>query len=67
MSSTTDAQGRPLRADAARNRALILAAAAEVFAKRGLGATLDEVAHHAGVGVGTVYRRFSGIVLHLFC
>ncbi len=33
-------------------------AAAEVFGKRGLDATLDEVAHRAGVGVGTVYRRF---------
>ena len=30
----------------------------EVFAERGLGVTLDDIAHHAGVGVGTVYRRF---------
>ena len=51
---------RPLRADAARNRERILEAAAEVFAQRGLDATLDDVAHHAGVGVGTVYRRFPG-------
>lgn len=49
---------RKLRADAARNRARILEAAAAVFADRGLDASLDEVAHHAGVGVGTVYRRF---------
>lgn len=49
---------RPLRADAARNRERILAAARGVFAERGLEATLDEVAHHAGLGVGTVYRRF---------
>lgn len=48
-----------LRADAARNRQRILAAAAEVFAERGLDASLDEVAHVAGVGVGTVYRRFA--------
>ena len=29
-----------------------------MFTERGLEATLDDVAHHAGVGVGTVYRRF---------
>ncbi len=50
--------GRPLRKDAERNRQRILQAAAEVFTERGLAATLDDVAHHAGVGVGTVYRRF---------
>lgn len=55
-STTSDA--RPLRADAERNRARILAAAAEVFASQGLDATLHDVAEHAGVGVGTVYRRF---------
>jgi AcrR family transcriptional regulator len=49
---------RPLRRDAERNRQRILAAAAEVFTERGLDATLDEVARAAGVGVGTVYRRF---------
>lgn len=49
---------RPLRRDAERNRQRILEAAAEVFAERGLGATLDDIAGHAGVGVGTVYRRF---------
>jgi AcrR family transcriptional regulator len=50
---------RPLRQDAERNRQRILAAAAEVFTERGLGVSLDEVARHAGVGVGTVYRRFA--------
>jgi AcrR family transcriptional regulator len=50
--------GRPLRRDAARNRERILAAAAELFTERGLQVTLDEVARRAGVGVGTVYRRF---------
>lgn len=49
---------RPLRRDAARNRALILCTAAEVFAERGLEAGYDEIARRAGVGVGTVYRRF---------
>ncbi|MFI6347230.1 TetR/AcrR family transcriptional regulator [Streptomyces sp. NPDC050560] len=54
----TDPARAPLRADARRNRERILAAAAEVFATRGLAATLHDVAAHAGVGVGTVYRRF---------
>ena len=49
---------RPLRRDAERNRQRILAAARELFAKRGLAVTLNDIAHHAGVGVGTVYRRF---------
>jgi AcrR family transcriptional regulator len=49
---------RPLRKDAERNRKRILQAAAEVFSERGLDATLDDVARRAGVGVGTVYRRF---------
>jgi AcrR family transcriptional regulator len=49
---------RPLRADAERNRAKILKAAADVFASAGLEATLHDVAARAGVGVGTVYRRF---------
>jgi AcrR family transcriptional regulator len=49
---------RPLRKDAERNRQRILAAAGEVFAERGLGVTLDDIARAAGVGVGTVYRRF---------
>ncbi|MBT2534542.1 TetR/AcrR family transcriptional regulator [Arthrobacter sp. ISL-48] len=48
-----------LRKDAARNRARLLEAGREVFAQRGLDATLNDVAHHAGVGVGTAYRRFA--------
>ena len=57
MSVQQDVEGRPLRADAARNREKILAAASIVFARQGLDATLDEIAAEAGVGVGTVYRR----------
>lgn len=54
-----DAQGeRPLRRDAARNRELILRTAVEVFAEQGIDAGYDEIARRAGVGVGTVYRRF---------
>jgi len=47
-----------VRRDAERNRQRILEAAREGFAERGLGITLDEIARLAGVGVGTVYRRF---------
>ncbi|MFI2104590.1 TetR/AcrR family transcriptional regulator [Isoptericola sp. NPDC019693] len=50
---------RPLRADAERNRRRLIAAARELFAARGIDVTLDDVARHAGVGVGTVYRRFA--------
>lgn len=50
---------RALRADALRNQERIITAARELFAERGLEATLNDVAHHAGVGVGTVYRRFA--------
>jgi AcrR family transcriptional regulator len=53
------APARPLRKDAARNRAALVAAAREVFAERGLDASLDDVAHRAGVGVGTAYRHFA--------
>jgi AcrR family transcriptional regulator len=49
---------RPLRRDAQQNRQRILEAARELFAQRGLGVTLNDIAHHAGVGVATVYRRF---------
>jgi len=53
------AAGRSERADAAQNRRKILAAAADLIAARGVEAlTMDEVARAAGVGVGTVYRRF---------
>ncbi|WP_326798915.1 TetR/AcrR family transcriptional regulator [Streptomyces sp. NBC_01808] len=52
------AGARPLRRDAELNRQRILRAGREVFAARGLQATLNDVAHHAGLGVGTVYRKF---------
>jgi AcrR family transcriptional regulator len=56
--TTSPTPDRPLRADAERNRQRILTAAAEVFAERGLDVSLDDIAAAAGVGVGTVYRRF---------
>jgi len=49
---------RRLRADAARNRVAIVAAAREVFAEQGLAAPLEEIALRAGVGIATLYRRF---------
>jgi len=47
-----------LRSDARRNRERILAAAEEVFLERGAGVSLEDVARRAGVGIGTLYRRF---------
>jgi AcrR family transcriptional regulator len=47
-----------LRADAARNRERIVAAAIEVFAERGLEASTAEIAARAGVGEATLFRRF---------
>lgn len=52
-------QPRALRSDAAANRDRLLAAASDLFAERGLDVTLNDIAHHAGVGVGTAYRRFA--------
>lgn len=47
-----------LRADARKNRDRILAAAEKVFLEKGASASLDDVARTAGVGIGTLYRRF---------
>ncbi|GGV22813.1 TetR family transcriptional regulator [Actinomadura cremea] len=52
------AKSRPLRADAARNRDKLLAAASAVFAERGLDAPLEEIARRAGVSIGTLYNHF---------
>jgi AcrR family transcriptional regulator len=49
---------KQLRADARRNRARVLEAADAVFAEAGLHAGIEEIAHRAGVGVGTVCRNF---------
>lgn len=56
--SVSGAPERRLRADAERNRLRLLAAARAVTAERGLDASADEIAREAGVGVGTLYRRF---------
>jgi AcrR family transcriptional regulator len=53
-----DAVPRAPRADAARNRERVLAAAKEVFEAEGLSVNVDVIARRAGVGVGTLYRHF---------
>ncbi|WP_431677231.1 TetR/AcrR family transcriptional regulator [Kitasatospora sp. KL5] len=55
--STDGGEQRP-RADVARNRARLLAAARELFTERGDEVQLPDVARAAGVGIGTVYRHF---------
>lgn len=55
---STPAAGTRLRVDARRNLESVLRAAREVFGEFGYGAPMEEVARRAGVGVGTVYRRF---------
>jgi AcrR family transcriptional regulator len=47
-----------LRADARRNRARLLEVADRVFSEQGVGASTEEVARAAGVGIGTVFRHF---------
>ncbi|HEU5158971.1 MAG TPA: helix-turn-helix domain-containing protein [Streptosporangiaceae bacterium] len=54
----TAERARPLRADARRNRAQILAAARDVFVEQGPGAPLEEISRRAGTGIATLYRRF---------
>jgi AcrR family transcriptional regulator len=49
---------RPLRADARRNLERILSSARALFAERGAQAQMEDIAAHAGVGIGTLYRRF---------
>jgi AcrR family transcriptional regulator len=49
---------RTRRADARRNRERIMSAGRELFARDGPQAQMDEIAAHAGVGIGTVYRHF---------
>ena len=58
MTVIRTSQPPPLRADARRNRELILSAAREQFADHGLDVHMEQIARGAGVGVGTVYRHF---------
>jgi AcrR family transcriptional regulator len=54
---SVSADRRP-RADAVRNRDLLIASAAEAFAARGADVSLEDIARGAGVGIGTLYRHF---------
>jgi AcrR family transcriptional regulator len=49
---------RPIRADAKRNEGRLIDAARAIFARSGVDAPMREIADEAGVGVGTLYRRF---------
>jgi AcrR family transcriptional regulator len=51
-------QGAGLRADARRNRDQVVVAALNLFLDQGVDVSLDEIARQAGVGIGTLYRRF---------
>lgn len=53
-----EADGRRLRADARRNEDAVLAAAKAVFAEQGVDAPVRDIALRAGIGLGTLYRRF---------
>lgn len=57
-SSAASGSARPMRADARRNRAKLIGVAREAFAAHGMDASLDDIAKHAGVGPGTLYRHF---------
>jgi AcrR family transcriptional regulator len=48
----------PLRADARRNRERIMLAAGELFARMGQDVQMEQIAVHAGLGMGTLYRHF---------
>jgi len=56
--TTSPLATRPMRADARRNHQRVLEAARELFAEQGIEAQIDDIAHRAKVGVGTVYRHF---------
>jgi AcrR family transcriptional regulator len=58
MSTVVSTDQRTLRADARRNRERIVSAGRELFARLGPEAQMDDIAAHAGVGIGTVYRHF---------
>jgi len=58
MAEPSATSARKPRADAVRNRELVLAAAKAVFSAGGPDASLEAVARRAGVGIGTLYRHF---------
>jgi AcrR family transcriptional regulator len=54
----TTRSSRPRRIDAQRNHERIVAAARSVLAESGADARVEDIAHRAGVGIGTLYRHF---------
>ncbi|WP_333739034.1 TetR/AcrR family transcriptional regulator [Streptomyces sp. IBSBF 2806] len=54
-----DERRTPRRSDARRNREMLIAAAREIYAERGVEAPLDDIARRAGVGNATLYRHFT--------
>ena len=58
MPTLSTTQARPLRADAQRNRDLLLEIAVRAFSQDGPDVTLESIAAEAGVGIGTLYRNF---------
>lgn len=58
MATETTPTPRPRRADAQRNYDKLVSAARDVFAEQGTDASLERIAEHAGVGIGTLYRNF---------
>ncbi|MFD7204332.1 TetR/AcrR family transcriptional regulator [Streptomyces sp. NPDC059893] len=56
--TTAESAAQPLRSDAERNRARIIAAARTVFRRDGLSASMASVAREAEVGIATMFRRF---------
>ena len=58
MAPTSLPSMRPTRADAARNYDLLVTAARQAFSEHGTDTSLEEIARRAGVGIGTLYRRF---------
>ncbi|HEX3649908.1 MAG TPA: helix-turn-helix domain-containing protein [Pseudonocardiaceae bacterium] len=56
--TASDEVSAPLRADARRNRQQIIDAARALFVRRGPEVPMEEIARTAGVGIGTLYRRF---------
>ncbi|WP_159573514.1 TetR/AcrR family transcriptional regulator [Curtobacterium sp. 18060] len=63
MNESADSSAASLRGprkDAVRNDAIVVAAARAVFAEQGPQASMESIAARAGLGVGTIYRRFPG-------
>ena len=58
FATVTDTPAVPGRADARRNRQRLLEFAHRAFLKDGVGASMDDIARRAGVGIGTLYRHF---------